>query len=162
MRGSHHDEAPKGCSCRKVASCTNLLLVDVHCNVQQFHCLPLLHILGTNSNSEVEKTLYRGSDPVTITGRSNAIISKSSFTSLALLISQASPSCGPYGLFSHKSTAKPSLNPKSPALAAKRAVDQISDDLCSSALRQQRSNLVNQSVARFYLLVSEVVLGTVL
>ena len=33
---------------------------------------------------------------------------------------------------------------------------------CAAApLRQQRSNLVNQSVARFYLLVSQVVLGTV-
>ena len=34
------------------------------------------------------------------------------------------------------------------------------DDLCS-ALRQQRSNFVNQSVTRFYLLVSEEVVGTV-
>ena len=35
------------------------------------------------------------------------------------------------------------------------------DNLCSSALRQQRSNFVNPCVARFYLPISEVVVGTV-
>ena len=32
----------------------------------------------------------------------------------------------PYGLFSHKSTAIPGLSPKSPALAVRRLVEQIS------------------------------------
>ena len=86
-------------------------------------------------------------------GRSKAIISRSSFTSLFLLRSQDSPSCGPYGSFSQKSLAKPGLHPK--------LQPENFDDLCSSALGQQRSNLVNQCVARFYLLVSDGVFNTV-
>ena len=84
--------------------------------------LPLLPLWVPTPILKIRKRCTRG-DPVTITGRSNAIISKSSSTSLGLLRAQDSPSCGPYGLFSHKSTG---LNPKSPALAAKLLVEQIS------------------------------------
>ena len=87
---------------------------------------PTLGISYTNSSSEVKKTLYKGvilSRSLVARMRSSQ---KSSFTSLALLRSQDSPSRGPYGLFSQKSTAKTGLNPKSPALAVKRAVEQIS------------------------------------
>ena len=79
-------------------------------------------ILGTNSRCEIERNI----------GRSKAIISKSSFTSPFLLRSQDSPSCGPYGLFSHKSIAKTRSKSQISSLGCETIWWESLDDLCSS------------------------------
>ena len=117
-------------------------------------------ILGTNSISGIEKTLYRG----VILSRSLvarcdhlkkffhiagiAVIPRFTFLwSVRFVLAQID--CKTESQFQVSSLG----------CGSTRRTDL--DDLCSSTLRQQRSNLVNQSVARFYLLISEVVLGTV-
>ena len=118
-------------------------------------------ILGTNSHFEIGKTLYK----VMILSRSLVVQKRSSrrvpFTSLFLLRSQHSPFMWSIWLVLAQINCKTWSQSQVSSFGCETVQCNSLDDLCSSAFRQQCSNFVNQCVARFYLLISEVVVGTV-
>ena len=145
---------------KNVASWTKLLLVDVYCNVQQFHRLPLFPFWAPTPILKLRNAVQRG-DPVTITGRSNASISKKFFHVACLAEIPRFTFLWSIRFILTQIDCKNSSQSQVSSLGRETSRRADLDDLCSSTFRQQRSNLVSQSVTRFYLLVSEVVLGTV-